>query len=319
MGLCSEWKPLELQVDAIASSVSRLACLSDSSRLIKRFARLFAFCTMCTLYITLFFFLRRSDTIETAARRPKLHSIWMTSLKEIAGRRCKDAQAVAPDLPPWERLELDFSGVVLLPPPPLKTAERKSSIVSVISLITRSPVRKANGFNATLPTTGPVYQDPFDANNDHKRALTGSGVWHGLNVRFPADNDNGYPASVKSSKDAESEETLDDFLKQDKETFVPTQIIQELVSSQAIVESASAYFNHQASLLMFWFPIAYLFTLTPSLVRLFTEMATGRQHRTLRLIANLATISLGLQDVFIFGIVEWTIKRRVRQRLPDHL
>jgi hypothetical protein len=41
-------------------------------------------------------------------------------------------------LPPWEQIELDFSGVVLLPPVPVKLSERKSSIASVISIITRS-------------------------------------------------------------------------------------------------------------------------------------------------------------------------------------
>lgn len=278
---------------------------------------------MCTIYITLFFFLRRSDTIELGTSRSKVNSSWTSSLKKLTGCERKKSQDTKSDLPPWEQLELDFSGVVLLPPAPVKmAAERKSSVASVMSIITRSPGRMIGALKHNAPDTGPSGQGPpvFGGALTSRTTTTvaATNEWQ-VPTLFLTDKGSGDPVSAISNKEAVREETLGDFLKLDKAIFVPTQIVQELASSGAIVESASAYFNHQASLLMFWFPVAYLFTLTPSLVRLFTEIATGREHRTLRLIANLATISLGLQDVFIFGVVEWTIKRRVRKELPNHL
>lgn len=278
---------------------------------------------MCTIYITLFFFLRRSDTIELGTSRSKVDSSWTSSWRKLTRCEGKKSQGNESDLPPWEQLELDFSGVVLLPPAPLKMAvERKSSVASVMSIITRSPGRMIGALKNNAPDTGPSFQSPpmFGGVSSSRTTTTVAATdeWQ-VSTLFLTDKGSGDPINAISDKEAEREETLGDFLKLDKAIFIPTQIVQELASSGAIVESASAYFNHQASLLMFWFPVAYLFTLTPSLVRLFTEIATGREHRTLRLIANLATISLGLQDVFIFGVVEWTIKRRVRKELPNHL
>lgn len=238
---------------------------------------------------------------------------WTSSLKKMAWCQCQKSRNAAPDLPPWEQIELDFSGVVLLPPVPVKLSERKSSIASVISIITRSQGKMIGSLKANLPDAGLQGDDTSKLGGAATDKTAESNECAGRALQFLTEKDSSDPVSPAR------EETLDDFLKVDERTFVTTQTTQELATSQAVVESASAYFNHQASLLMFWFPVAYLFTLTPSLVRLFTEIATGRVHRTLRLIANLATISLGLQDVFIFGIVEWTIKRRVRKEFPDRL
>jgi hypothetical protein len=279
---------------------------------------LFAFCTMCTLYISLFFFLRRSDTVYVGAGNSSVQSSWMSNLKQMTGRGCKANEAIDQDLPPWERLELDFSGVVLLPPVP-QPAERKGSVASVISIITRSPVRMASVFIANTTSSGaPSSRDPMSGRDAWPESVVAVLPDHG-NARLPSEHNDKYSPSDKSTEAVEdSKATLSAFLQEDKSSMRP-QIVHELPSSQAIDQSASAYFNHQASLLMFWFPIAYMVTLSPSLVRLSTEIATGREHATLKLIANLATISLGLQDVFIYGIVEWTIKRRVRQQLPAHL
>lgn len=273
---------------------------------------------MCTLYISLFFFLRRSDTVNVGIDNSEVQSSCMSRLKQITGRRRKDIQPIDQDLPPWERLELDFSGVVLLPPAP-QPAERKSSIASVISIITRPPVRMASAFKANATSSRrPSYRDPPIGRDICPEVVVAVLPENGSDARFPSHED-GCSPSVKAKEAVEdSKPTLSGFLQHEK-AFESTQIVRELSSSQAVVESASAYFNHQASLLMFWFPIAYMVTLSPSLVRLSTEIATGRQHATLKLIANLATISLGLQDVFIYGIVEWTIKRRVRRQLPAHL
>lgn len=282
--------------------------------------RLFAFCIMTALYISLFFFLRRPDTISIGDISSKNHSSWTDNLKQLAFRGCKKAQPKEEDVPPWEKLQLDFSGVVILPEP-ASAATRKPSVASVINVITRSPVRLTSLFKVNSKERPTALNDqPINGSACPAELTVMPTVDHGLNIRFPAEVDHEYPASAKSIHEAEQNgQTLEAFFKADEKAFVPASTLPGLPSSEAMAESASAYFNRQASLLMFWFPIAYTITLTPSLVRLSAEIARGRDSPTLKLIANLATNSLGLQDVFIYGIVEWTIKRRVRQRLPGRL
>jgi hypothetical protein len=291
-----------------------LTCCARQTR------RLFAFCIMCALYISLFFFLRRPDTISIGGASSKGHSSWTDNLKQMAFPRRKKAQAADEDVPPWEKLQLDFSGVVILPEP--ETADRKPSVVRVIGAITRSPARLTSLFkvNSREESTASV-KSPRLGETPSDPELTVMPVIHpGLKIRFPSDADPGYPASIKSANRVEEkEETLQAFFQADEKAFEPVPTLAPLPPSEEMAESASAYFNRQASLLMFWFPIAYMITLTPSLVRLSAEIARGRDSSTLKLIANLATMSLGLQDVFIYGIVEWTIKRKVRKRLPNHL
>ncbi|KAJ9105195.1 hypothetical protein QFC20_004330 [Naganishia adeliensis] len=282
--------------------------------------RLFAFCIMTALYISLFFFLRRPDTISIGDISSKNHSSWTDNLKQLAFRGCKKAQPKEEVVPPWEKLQLDFSGVVILPEP-ASAATRKPSVASVINVITRSPARLTSLFKVNSKERPTALNDqPINGSACPAELTVMPTVDHGLNIRFPAEVDHEYPASAKSIHEAEQNgQTLEAFFKADEKAFVPASTLPGLPSSEAMAESASAYFNRQASLLMFWFPIAYTITLTPSLVRLSAEIARGRDSPTLKLIANLATNSLGLQDVFIYGIVEWTIKRRVRQRLPGHL
>lgn len=276
---------------------------------------------MTALYISLFFFLRRPDAISIGDINSKNHSSWTDNIKQLAFRGCKKAQPIEEDVPPWEKLQLDFSGVVILPEPK-SDAPRKPSVASVINIITRSPARLTSLFkvNSKEEQTASLDDQPAKQPDFTAESTAKPTVDHGLNIRFPTDVDHGYPASAKSIHGAEQDgQTLEAFFKADEKAFVPASTLPGLPSSEAMAGSASAYFNRQASLLMFWFPIAYTITLTPSLVRLSAEIARGRDCPTLKLIANLATNSLGLQDVFIYGIVEWTIKRRVRQRLPDHL
>lgn len=285
--------------------------------------RILAFCTMIAVYASLFFFLRRPDAVNISGITSK--NRWTDNIKQMTFCKGKKSKTAQDDIPPWEKLQLDFSGVVIIPEP--ESALRKPSVASVINSISRSPARLASLFQESSKedrrasksnlSLGQLPSDP---------ELTAMPVVnHGLNIRFPS-TDGKYPASIKSAasgksgnEGGEERETMQAFFKAEENVLGPVPSMAPSPSSEAVAESASAYFNRQASLLMFWFPVAYTITLTPSLVRLITEIARGKDSPTLRLIASIATISLGLQDVFIYGIVEWRIKRRVRQHLPDHL
>lgn len=286
--------------------------------------RILGFCTVVGVYISLFFFLRRPDSVNISGINSKSHSSWTGNIKQMAFGGCKKAKRVSDDLPPWEKLELDCSGLVVLPEP--EPAARKVSAASVVNVIKGSPARLTSLFKETskedrpAPTSNPS----LGQHASHSDLANMPIVGHGLNIRFPS-ADGKYPASMKSGTSVKSgheseepQETMQAFF-QAQENMGPVPAMTPLPSSEANPESASAYLNRQASLLMFWFPVAYTITLMPSLVRLIAEIARGKDSATLRLIQSIATISLGLQDVFIYGIVEWTIKRRVHRRLPDHL
>jgi hypothetical protein len=286
--------------------------------------RILAFCTMVGLYISLFFFLRRPDSVNISGVSSKSHSGWTGNIKQMAFCGRKKAKRASDDLPPWEKLELDCSGLVVLPEP--EPVARKVSVASVIHVIKGSPARLTSLFKETHKEDRPALNsNPSVGQHASQSNLTSMPiVGHGLNIRFPS-ADGKYPASTKSGASVKSrheseepQETMQAFFKAE-ENMGPVPAMAPLPSSETNAESASAYLNRQASLLMFWFPIAYMITLTPSLVRLIAEIARGKDNPTLRLISSIATISLGLQDVFIYGIVEWTIKRRVHRRLPDHL
>ncbi|ODN80744.1 hypothetical protein L202_02901 [Cryptococcus amylolentus CBS 6039] len=83
--------------------------------------------------------------------------------------------------------------------------------------------------------------------------------------------------------------------------------------------SAASYFNRQASLLMLYFPIAYMFVFSASLYRLIYNMVKGEASPVLSIISNWMVLSVGLIDAFVYGIAEFMIRRRVRRKMPDRI
>ncbi|WVQ73830.1 hypothetical protein IAR50_003411 [Cryptococcus sp. DSM 104548] len=83
--------------------------------------------------------------------------------------------------------------------------------------------------------------------------------------------------------------------------------------------SAASYFNRQASLLMLYFPIAYMLVFSASLYRLIYNMVKGEASPVLGIISNWMVLSVGVIDAVVYGIAEFMVKRRVRRKMPDHI
>lgn len=81
--------------------------------------------------------------------------------------------------------------------------------------------------------------------------------------------------------------------------------------------SAANYFNRQASLLMLYFPIAYMIVFAFSLARLMYDMITARANVVLTTLSLWMVLSVGLVDALVYGLAEYIVRRRVRKRHPD--
>jgi hypothetical protein len=65
-------------------------------------------------------------------------------------------------------------------------------------------------------------------------------------------------------------------------------------------ESAAAYFNRQASLLMLYFPLAYMFIFAFSMVRLLYDMITSKPNAGLTIASLWFALSAGLVDALVY-------------------
>jgi hypothetical protein len=65
-------------------------------------------------------------------------------------------------------------------------------------------------------------------------------------------------------------------------------------------DSAASYFNRQASLLMLYFPLAYLIVFTFSLVRLLYDMITHKPNPIMTMVSLWFVLSVGLVDAAIY-------------------
>ncbi|WRT65521.1 uncharacterized protein IL334_002466 [Kwoniella shivajii] len=83
--------------------------------------------------------------------------------------------------------------------------------------------------------------------------------------------------------------------------------------------SASAYFNRQASLLMLYFPLAYMLVFSVSLVRLVYDMVHGQPSSVLSIMSSWLVLSVGLIDGAVYGIAELIVKAKVRRKMPEHM
>lgn len=118
--------------------------------------------------------------------------------------------------------------------------------------------------------------------------------------------------SSDSDDDGDDGPTLTDFL---RANAVDTGTMTSLAPS----ESATAYFNRQASLLMLWFPLAYMFNFSITLVRLVYDMSSSKPSPALALLSSWMTLSVGLFDTLVFGLAEYVVRRRVRRKMPHQL
>ncbi|KAK8861433.1 hypothetical protein IAR55_002252 [Kwoniella newhampshirensis] len=83
--------------------------------------------------------------------------------------------------------------------------------------------------------------------------------------------------------------------------------------------SAAAYFNRQASLLMLYFPLAYMAVFSVSLVRLIYDMVHRMPSPVLGIISNWLVLSVGLIDGLVYGLAELMVRRKVRRKMPEHI
>lgn len=65
-------------------------------------------------------------------------------------------------------------------------------------------------------------------------------------------------------------------------------------------QSAASYFNRQASLLMLYFPLAYLIVFTFSLIRLLYDMITHKPNPVMTMVSLWFVLSVGLVDAAIY-------------------
>ncbi|KAL1409521.1 hypothetical protein Q8F55_003504 [Vanrija albida] len=94
---------------------------------------------------------------------------------------------------------------------------------------------------------------------------------------------------------------------------------QDASASAPAQMSATAYFNRQASLLMLYFPLAYMLVFSISLARLIYDMVHHRTDPVLSLLSNWMTMAVGLIDALTYGLAEYLVRRRVRRKMPDRL
>ncbi|KAJ9094347.1 hypothetical protein QFC20_006915 [Naganishia adeliensis] len=123
----------------------------------------------------------------------------------------------------------------------------------------------------------------------------------------------------KDDQEAEApmEHTLRDFFQANQVT--DNDLSQTSGSDIRAEESAATYFNRQASLLMLYFPLAYMFIFAFSMVRLLYDMITSKPNAGLTIASLWFILSAGVIDALVYGFAEIVVRRRVRRNLPRHL
>lgn len=181
---------------------------------------------------------------------------------------------------------------------------------------TRKPTSKAEeaGEVITLPT---LARNP-DSSSRHSldRYPTGPPSPLQINDEIPASNNAGprYVAASKEdseksdleangSKDEQEGEgpmdhTLRDFFQANPAS--DNDASQTAGSDIRAEESAAAYFNRQASLLMLYFPLAYMFIFAFSMVRLLYDMITSKPNAGLTIASLWFVLSAGLVDALVY-------------------
>ncbi|RXK40939.1 hypothetical protein M231_01787 [Tremella mesenterica] len=81
-----------------------------------------------------------------------------------------------------------------------------------------------------------------------------------------------------------------------------------------VPESMASYLNRKTALLMLWFPLAYVFLFSVSLIRIIYDFV-GTPPTALRAVSRWFIFAQGMLDAIIYGLVEWHTKRVVRRRV----
>ncbi|KIR31250.1 hypothetical protein I352_06344 [Cryptococcus deuterogattii MMRL2647] len=114
----------------------------------------------------------------------------------------------------------------------------------------------------------------------------------------------------------EQGQTIQEFFAEYQMTPAEAKAVGKHVSQQ---RSAANYFNRQASLLMLYFPIAYMAVFSVSLIRLIYDMSHDTTSPVLYIMSNWTVLSVGIIDGLVYGIAEFMVRRKVRKKMPEHL
>jgi hypothetical protein len=108
--------------------------------------------------------------------------------------------------------------------------------------------------------------------------------------------------SASLDDDQENEQTLQEFFAQHHTPIdeLEARAKQNEMDDLGPQDSAASYFNRQASLLMLYFPLAYLIVFAVSLVRLVYDMITNAPNVVLTIISLWFVLSVGLVDAAIY-------------------
>lgn len=259
--------------------------------LIKFIPRTFVFIALIVIYTLLFSFLRRPDEIDLSSHDDKCNLATRISRRyqqvKCALRSCVPCRA-------WFRRK---------PCPPQQAPWEAVSFVNGEQLQTKAQpdsLSKASMYSGST----------FSTNNS---SYTGHKLVHPHAMLLPRQPEPCLappkPRTPLPSRRTSNESmTMREFFASEPAP-PPLQMISQV--------SAAQYFNRQASLLMLWFPIAYMATFLLSIICLATDMA-GKRNKVFSIISLWMILMVGFIDAAVFGVAEWVVKRRTRNAMPSH-
>lgn len=171
---------------------------------------------------------------------------------------------------------------------PTSISEEAGEVILVPTL-TRNP--DSTSLDPTGPPS-PLQLDGHDfAQNQHGPCRASATSEHSIRSEQQEDG------SKDGDKGEGPTQTLRDFFQANQ---APGNEQQTAGSDIRAEESATAYFNRQASLLMLYFPLAYMFIFAFSLVRLLYDMITSKPNAGLTIASLWFALSAGLVDALVY-------------------
>lgn len=319
--------------------------------------RAFVFVVVIVLYSRLFTFLRRPDTIQLPSHhasktssftdtrsgqtgpRPiaKFHKLSLTSSQGAK----RDPEA------PWEAMEfiqvgnVDFlapdttttfiddcaamPATTAVPATPPSSSLFRALESSCSSTKTLSPITSPSKTDDPSSTVQPPYDGGAPISSSPKiRSLGVEASQTPTTVASasckmdpllgPEEREERVGEGARELK--EQGQTMQEFFAEYQMTPAEAKAVGKHVSQQ---RSAANYFNRQASLLMLYFPIAYMAVFSVSLIRLIYDMSHDTTSPVLYIMSNWTVLSVGIIDGLVYGIAEFMVRRKVRKKMPEHL
>ncbi|KAJ9096038.1 hypothetical protein QFC21_005403 [Naganishia friedmannii] len=182
------------------------------------------------------------------------------------------------------------------PKPPAPIDEKSEEFINMaVLLINDERVPSSLGNSGELPSPLQLDDQPTSAIILAPKFKSGMTVKNHSSVAF---NIGGYSKEEAAGPES-TEQTLRDFFEAHRAT--DTEVMH--AHSGADIgpeESAAEYSNRQASLLMLYFPLAYLMVFSVSLVRLMHDMITTKKSSALTIISLWFVLSAGLLDALVY-------------------